>query len=660
MMLGAVLAAVIALVVTAALALVFFRYDRAALAIGKGGAVAASLAGAGGAVAALLSPAEEAWHGPPLPFGTLHLGLDALSAFFLTTLFVVSGLAALYGAGYLGTYLGKRRLAPPAASFNLLVAAMAVVVLARDGVLFLAAWEMMSVTSFFLVAFDSEREEVRRAAYTYLAASQLGAVFLFAAFGMLWRHAGSGDFAAVLAAGAPPAAAVIFVLALVGFGTKAGLWPLHIWLPEAHPAAPSHVSALMSGVLIKLGIYGILRFFTFLGSPPLWWGLVLLTAGAATALLGILHALAQTDLKRFLAYSSVENVGIVTLGLGIGVIGRTFEAPAIAAAGFAGALLHAFNHGLMKGLLFQAAGSVLHGTGAREIDALGGLWRRMRVTGGAFLAGALAIAALPPLNGFAGEWLLYVTAFAAGARLPAAGAVPAVFAVPVLALAGGLAAAAFVRAFGLVFLGEPRTARVSRAREANLPMRAAMVIGAALCAVLGLWPAGALALVLAPARSLVGTVQPAIEGAAPLYAITRAAVVLAVLVAALAAGRWLLLRRRDVRVAPTWGCGYALPTARMQYTAPSLAEPLLAPFDAAMPVRRVQAGPIGYFPAGSRYVERHADAAADRLVRPMFRGAVALLNRLRIIQQGRTQLYLTYVLITLVLLLIWQLGLAGR
>ena len=385
--------------------------------------------------------------------GEFHVGLDPLSAFFLLCVFLVSGLAALYGSSYLRTYIGKRRLAPPLMFFNLLVATMALLVVARDGVLFLIAWEMMSIASFFLVTYEGEREDVRRAGMTYLMAAHLGAVFLFILFGLLSRAAGSFDFDSFARVGAAGSELinVCFLLALVGFGTKAGFWPFHIWLPDAHPAAPSHVSAVMSGVMIKMGIYGLLRVIGFLGSPPPWWGVTLLVIGAVSGVAGVLHALAQHDLKRLLAYSSVENIGIIALGIGIGLLGQSHGEPALAFIGYAGSLFHVLNHGLFKGMLFQAAGSVLHATGTRDLESLGGLSRRMPVTSLMFLIGSVAICGLPPLNGFVSEWLIYVGAFRASGALPTVWAVTSISVVPALALIGGLAAACFVKRSASLF-----------------------------------------------------------------------------------------------------------------------------------------------------------------------------------------------------------------
>jgi len=465
------------------IALLARRSDRVALALGSGTAIAGCVLGAVGSVIALLVQSRESVVVPwALPLGQIHLALDPLASFFLLCIFAVSGLTAAYGWGYLKTYAGHRPIAPAAALFNVLVASMVLLVIARDGVLFLVAWEAMSIASFFLVTFDDDQEVVRRAGMTYLIASHLGAACLFILFAILSGESASFDFDRFGAAGAPAGtASLCFLLAMFGFGTKAGFWPVHVWLPDAHPAAPSHVSALMSGVMIKMGIYGLLRTLTFLGPPEAWWGTLLIILGAVTGILGVLHALGQHQLKRLLAYSSVENIGITAFGIGLGVLGQNRGDPTLAFLGYSGALLHVLNHGLFKGLLFQGAGAVIHATGARDLDRLGGLSRRMPVTSLAFLVGSAAICALPPLNGFVSEWLVYIAAFHGASNLSGPWAISALLVVPALALIGGLGVACFTRAYGVMFLGEPRTAASAGARDPGVGMLVPMLLGAGLC-----------------------------------------------------------------------------------------------------------------------------------------------------------------------------------
>jgi hydrogenase-4 component B len=654
MILAAVLVAVAVLGSSALAAALAMRRDLTALRLGTIGAViACALGGAAGLVALLSGRVEALRTSFATPLGPLHAGIDRLSAFFLVCVFLVSGLSAVYGAGYLRAFVGRRRLAPAVAFFNLLVAAMAVVVLARDVVLFLVGWELMALASFFLVTYESDRPEVRRAGVTYLVASQAGVACVFVLFLILGRSSGSFEFASFTQAAAPVGAlqAAAFLLAVVGFGSKAGFWPMHVWLPDAHPAAPSHVSAVMSGVMIKTGIYGLVRVLDFLGPPPAWWGALLLGIGAVSGVAGVLHALAQHDLKRLLAYHSVENIGIIALGLGLGLIGRSLGHPEVAVLGFTGGLLHVLNHGLFKGLLFQGAGSVLHATGTRELDTLGGLQRRMPRTALTFLVGAVAICGLPPLNGFVSEWLIYLGAFRAGADLPTAWAIPALAVVVALALIGGLAAACFVKAYGVVFLGEPRSDAAARAHEAPALMTGPMWAGAALCVAIGV-AAPATAGLLGPlAASLAGvSATPALG---PLVGVTLTAGAVIALVVILAVVRAGLLRGREVGAAGTWGCGYARPRPTMQYTAASFASPVLTPFDVVFHHEAHTQEPDGFFPRGATWEEHRVDRAESVIVRAV-RGFVAGLRRLGFLQHGRVQLYLIYVLATLVALLLWR------
>lgn len=640
------------------LALLLRRSNRVALATGTVACVVASVIGLVAAGHLLLvggaAEMQASWH---VPVGQLRVGVDALSAFFLLCIYLVSGLAAVYGAGYLGGHAHERTLAPVIFFFVLLVAGMTVVALARDGVLFLVAWEVMSLSGYFLVTFEHEREDVRRAGMVYLIASHIGVVFLFILFTIFARHGGDFSFAALASAGplSSSLANACFLLALVGFGSKAGFWLLHTWLPEAHPAAPSHVSATMSGVMIKMGIYGLLRALTFLGTPPAWWGITLIVVGALSGVLGVLHALAQHDLKRLLAYHSVENIGIITLGIGLGLLGQSAANPTVAILGYSGAILHTLNHGLFKGLLFQGAGSVLFATGTKAIDSLGGLSRKMPVTALTFLVASVAICGLPPLNGFVSEWLIYVAAFHGGA-LSGATLVAALAVIPTLALIGGLAAACFVKAYGIIFLGEPRTKACEPAHDPPRSMRGPMLVGAVLCLAIGLWPQAALQIVARPAQVLVGTTAGADAMLGLLLPITRVALVLVGLAAVLTLLRWGLLRRREVAVGSTWGCGYEAPTARMQYTAASFAEPILDPFEATLH-RPVHENPVrGYFPEEAHYERHPKDVVGDRVLVPAARRLIAALARIQIIQHGRVQLYLVYILVTVIVLLVWQLS----
>ncbi len=632
------------------------RSERWSVRLGVGGAVAACLAGLGAAALALVLRADAvrtfAWN---LPYGSFAVGLDPLTAFFLVPTFLLSGLAAIYAVGYFRPWHGRN----PGRFwlfYNALVASMALVLLARNGVLFLVAWEAMALTSFFLVIHDDAADGVREAGWTYLVASHVGMAFLLALFFLLGRAGGSQDFAAFAAPAG--SAGGLFLLALVGFGTKAGLVPFHVWLPEAHPAAPSPVSAVMSGVMIKTGIYGILRTLALLGGVPAWCAWLVLGLGAVSGLYGVLYALAQRDLKRLLAYSSVENIGIVALGVGLGMLGVCHGLPAVAALGFAGGLLHVLNHAAFKGLLFLGAGAVVHATGTRDVERLGGLLKRLPWTGAAFLAGAVAICGLPPFNGFAGEFLIYGGAFKAllGSDSVGLGGLAAVIA---LALIGGLAVACFARAFGIVFLGEPRTADAEQGHEAGAAMRGPMIALAAICLALGLG-AGAAVRILEPAVTMLTGPAGASAGEASmtwLFPITCAALASALLavVGALVGLRRRLLAGRPVRETVTWDCGYAAPTARMQYTATGFAQPLTQGAEVLLQPHVESRLPAGIFPAAAAFRSATGDVARHRLFDPLFRGTANLLGRLRWLQQGRVHRYVLYVVASLVALLGWAL-----
>jgi formate hydrogenlyase subunit 3/multisubunit Na+/H+ antiporter MnhD subunit len=630
--------------------------------LGAGGALIGCGIAFAGALQALLTGGLESLRLPwAVPLGGFHLQLDALSALFLLPVLGLSGIAAVYGAEYLRGSLRPQAIGFSWFCYNLLIASMALVIIAADGVLFLVAWEVMALSSFFLVAFEHERKEVRQAAWTYLIASHLGTAFVVAFFLILGARAGSFDFDRIGGiAGAR--AGLLFLFAIIGFGTKAGFMPLHVWLPEAHPAAPSHVSAVMSGVMIKTGIYGILRAVTLLDPPSAWWGWLLVAIGLTSGVLGVLFALAQHDLKRLLAYHSVENIGIIALGLGVGLIGMSTQRPWLAVIGFAGALLHVVNHAVFKGLLFLGAGAVQHATGTREIDHLGGLLKRMPWTGAAFLVGAAAISGLPPLNGFVSEFLIYLGAFHGSAALSGANAVASLFVILALALIGGLALACFAKAFGIIFLGEPRSEHVLHAHEAGLAMRLPMLLLAALCLAIGLC-APRVVLAMAPAVGCIVRMPPAetahvlSAAALPLSGIVLCAAGFLFLAALLGWARLRVAGRDAPARTGTWDCGYARPTARMQYTASSFAQPLTDLFRVFLGTRRKFTPPQGALPTQpSAFHSETPDVFTERCFRPLGDGLAWLMAHPRRLQLGRVQVYVLYVALTLIALLIWYVG----
>ncbi len=654
------LAAPACLLLGALLSVAFGRRSGAAGMVAVASCSIAAVLGGASAIEVLRTGTPWGWTSAwSLPWASLSFGMDGLSAFFLAFILVLAVPAAAYGRGYLAHHGGSAWTSASWAFFQTLVASMALVVLARDGVLFLLAWEGMSVASFFLVIYDHRKPEVRSDALVYLVATHLGAAALAAMFGLWGRGAGSLSFQALEAASPGGKMGwVIFVLALAGFGSKAGLAPFHIWLPKAHPAAPSHVSALMSGVMIKMGVYGLMRVILLAGNPPRGWGYTLLAAGALSAVGGVLYALAQHDIKRLLAYHSVENVGIITMGLGAGLLARTSGMETVAVLAICGSLLHVLNHGLFKSLLFFSGGAAAQAAGTRDLERMGGIMRRMPVTGGAFLVGAVAICALPPFNGFVSEWLIY-SGFFGGAIQGAGGPAAALFvAIPVLALVGGLALACFAKAFGVAFLGEPRSEGAAACREVSPWMTVPMVFTGAACAAVGLAAPWAIRLVAPAAQALAGVRASfpweAPDGSGPLYAVVLAGWALLALVALLLGARRLLLRGKTVTAGPTWGCGYAAATPRMQYTASSFAQPLLAPLARLMRPTLRKRRPKGLFPEKASYASHYEDPADRALFDPAVRLFERLGAALRPLQHGRLQAYLLYVLLALVALLAWE------
>jgi len=606
--------------------------------------------------------------------GGFALRLDALGAFFLVVISLVAVPAALYGAAYSEVYEGRRSLPLLGVMLNLFLLTMSLVPLADNVVTFLAAWEGMSLTSYFLVMTESDEPETLRAGGWYLAMTQFGLAFLLATFLLLAGDGGTsfGELRAAAPSLSPAVRAAVFLLALVGFGSKAGLVPLHVWLPLAHPAAPSHVSALMSGVMIKMGVYGLLRVgLDLLGGGPAWWGGLVLAAGALSALLGVLYALMEHDLKRLLAYHSVENIGIIFIGLGAGWMFQSYGLGTLAALGFVGGLYHTINHACFKSLLFLGAGGVLHATGSRNMEELGGLIKRMPRTALFFLVGAAAISALPPLNGFVSEWLVF-QALLGGAAIPRSEvAVLMPVAVALLALTSGLAAACFVKAFGITFLGMPRSREADRAREVPLAMQCGMAVLALACVALGL---GAFAMVPALGAVLAGQsgMPPVavafslrlpleVPGAVGRMSPTFLLLGLVLLLAAVPLGLRLFGAARGLRVSDTWGCGRIAQTPRMQYTATAFAEPLRRVF--AELYRPTEDLSIDFHPDSRYFVQsiEYRTRILPWFERYLYEPVIAWVKvwaaRARAVQSGSVHAYLSYLVAALVallgLLMVW-------
>ena len=579
-----------------------------------------------------------------IPGGAWVFGIDALSALFLLIIVAVGCTSAFYGA----TYFREDRRGPLAhLCLALLIVALSLVVTARAAMPFLVAWESMAVAAYLLVVFDHQQAEIRRAGMLYLVATHTGTLALFLMFAVWGTTATDLTFTSLAAwrPATPGSAAAVLTLALVGFGLKAGVVPLHVWLPPAHAAAPSHVSAVMSGVVIKMGIYGLLRVVALTGSPPAWWGWLILAGGAASGILGVLWALGQHDLKRLLAFHSVENIGIILLGLGAGVLGLAYRVPAVALLGFAGATLHTVNHALFKSLLFLGAGAVYQGAHTRDIDRLGGLAKWMPRTAAVFLIGSVAIVGLPPLNGLVSEWLIFRSLMRAG--LATTDLRIAVLAGASLGLIGALALACFAKVVGIIYLGVPRFDLNTRIRESPAGLLRPQFALAAACIAIGFLPVLALPPVLR-ASALIAHLPADIT---VVDSAVRTLTVLALVVGFALLIGWLLLGRLTRRALPagagTWACAYPYQTPRMQYTASSFAAPLLVAYQ---PVAGIQTHRT------SDTFETHAgDPVLTMLLRPGWWRVRSLARRIRPIQRGRLSAYLMYIVLTLIALMLYLL-----
>jgi hydrogenase-4 component B len=649
-------------------ALILARSPKLASIVGHGGALLGAIAALMLGLAGLAGGSLQLEFADLLPIGGAVFGMDRLSAFFVMVTAVGAIPAALYAIGYTREYAGKHSLAGMGLAFNVFIAAMILVPLACNVLTFLALWEVMSLASYFLVITEHEREETLQAGWIYFVMTHAGFAALFLGFLLLAHATGTASFSEWSAAAAkldPSSRNLIFVLLALGFGSKAGAIPLHVWLPRAHPAAPSHISALMSGVMIKLGIYGLVRVaFDWLGVGPIWLGGTMLVVGAVSGVLGVLYALVDGDLKRLLAYSSVENIGIIMLGIGAAMLFQATQLPGLAALALVAAFYHTLNHAVFKSLLFMAAGAVLHATHTRNLEELGGLIRRLPQTAIFFLVGSLAIAALPPFNGFISEWLTFqslLLSFQISAHT-----VNLLFALGVaaLALTSGLAAACFVRSFGITFLALPRSERAERAREVDWTMRAAMLVLALACVGLGVAPS----VILAPLEAAVF----ALTGAHADMQFSLTAVVandgfgwVAPLWIALGLVGFLLIIPLGLRVIganhrrryyETWGCGRALQTARFEYTAAAFANPFKRVFGLLYrPAKKLD---VEFHPESRYFVRAIAYDNQGRLVfeealyRPLLRLIEALARQARLLQSGSVHGYLVYILIALVALLI--------
>jgi len=653
------------------LALFFYQRPQRANAVSNLVAATASLCGIFFALQVLLNETGRVLTltlQGTIPYLSFTLTIDKLAAFFILALAVLTFAVSLYSVGYLQHYYGKKNIALFGILYNLFIIAMVLVFTAGNMAFFLLAWEMMSLVSYFLVIFENEQKENLRSGLIYLVMTHLGTALIMIAMAFTATYSGSLEITALGNSLPAPVKDLCFVLFFLGFGTKAGIVPLHIWLPLAHPAAPSNVSALMSGIMIKTAIYGILRFvFILLGPGAAWWGTVIMIAGLISAVLGITFALAENNIKRLLAYSSIENMGIILIGLGLALSAAGSNQDSLAALAVLAALFHTLNHSLFKGVLFLGAGSLHYATHSKDLENMGGLLKKMPYAGLFFLLASLAIAALPPFNGFVSEWLTYQALFANLFKDPAGLKLLSILAVAGLALTGGMTAACFVKVNGIAFLGLPRTTQAEKAREVPVIMYIPMALLTLLCLLCGLFPRffgvlpGSLVQQLTGLDPLGGLHGKLVLLTMPLIfnANTVLPVFLLILFLALLAGVWLLVLglggKSQVRCYTTWDCGFPSLNARMQYSATGFSKPFRIVLRALYrPYRELQVeqGASPYYPRSMRYVVSTQPVFENYIYRPianLFTRSARLI-KLKV-QTGSVHIYLIYIFVALVVLL---------
>lgn len=586
-------------------------------------------------------------------FGSVNFVIDPLSAFFIVVIALMSIASVIYAKGYLKPYIEKgKNLRAHMVFLAGLIVSMIFVVTCQNALMFLICWEIMSLSSFFLVIFESEKKEVLRAGIKYLVFMHISVLFIIMAFAICAIKSGSFDFAsfsAVLKSNAH-LANVVFVLSFIGFGTKAGFVPFHNWLPDAHPAAPSHVSAIMSGVMIKTGIYGILRTLSLIGTPSKLISYAVLIISVISALYGVLYAITQHDLKRLLAYHSIENIGIIGIGIGAGMLGLAYHNPIVALLGFAGGILHILNHSIFKELLFLSAGSVYTKTHTRNIEILGGLIKSMPYTAVLFLTGSVAICGLPPFNGFISEFLVYfgmlkglsINSFFAFTTL--------IFAIAGLALVGTMAILCFTKAFSIIFLGLPRSEAAQKPQsDTDMSMILPMGFLALLTLVIGLFPQYVFKMLVKPIAVLSGSELAVAEPASIMQTISFVALAFLAFVCVLVILKMVFGRKIELH--ETWGCGYNRANNHMQYTASSYASPFLSMlkplFKKVFDIEK----PKKLFPKSAHFSLHIEDIEEAYVLNPLLKFDEWFLSKFEKIQNGNLQTYIKYGLLFLVLII---------
>lgn len=654
---------------------VFYRNAHLQNLVAHGAAMAASVAGIALGIAGLLAPTAATFSvSSNLPLLTFQIRVDPLSSFFVLII-SLSGLAvSQFAIGYVRAFEGRCSIGALGGLYNAFLLSMVLVVLADNAFFFLIIWEIMSLVSYFLVVTEHEKAETRYAGFFYLIMTHVGTAFIIVAWLVFYQQAGSFSFETFRHPPGPIPEGfrtLIFAAALIGFGTKAGIIPLHVWLPYAHPAAPSHVSALMSGVMIKTAIYALVRvYFDFLGGTfPWWWGFLILTIGAVSALLGVMYALMEHDLKSLLAYHSVENIGIILMGIGAGMIFQSYGLPQLAALGLLAGLYHTINHAMFKGLLFMGAGALHHATHTRDMEEYGGLIRKMPWTAVFFLIGAVSISALPPSNGFVSEWLTFQSLFLSFQLPNLLLKIILPIGAAMLALTGVLAMACFAKAFGISFLAMPRSAHAREAEEVCWTMRIGMGMMALFCIVLGLAPMGVVPVIDRVTAGFTGTTvaEKIVTGggfalapglgigfasiSTPVLAVLLGILIPAALLASAAIGG--RLRKRYYK---TWGCGINL-KPRMEYTATGFTQPIKQVFDMIYrPTVKLETEMLEesrYFAKRMRFETHIEPVFQEYLYDPVVKVLQKLADRVRVIQSGSLHVYLAYIFVTLLVLLLW-------
>jgi len=638
----------------------YFMVKLSFILLGLSGVMAA---GVGGMVL-MAKQVEQAVLPIGLPWLHVCLRIDPLSAFFFFIVGFVTFVFSCYGPAYVRRHIedGKHPVNTLTFFTGIFIGSMYFVLIAADAFSFMIAWELMSVASYFLVAYQHDRPENRRAAFLYLLMAVVGGLFILLSYGVLARFGDGFSFAAMAQAKMSPTwSTIAFLLAFVGFGMKAGIVPLHVWLPRAHPVAPSHISALMSGVMLKVAVYGFIRFvYDLLGGIQWQWGVLVLLVGAISALMGVLYALVQHDLKRLLAYHSVENLGIIYIGLGLSMIFVATGHKEVATIALIASLYHCLNHSLFKSLLFLSAGAVLEKSGQHNMEHMGGLIKKMPVTATCFLIGCISICALPPFNGFVSEWLIYQSALQGTIlRSGLLGAVVPITAA-VLALTSALAIACFVKVYGIVFLGLPRTKQIEEITEVPYSMQFSQIILSISCLVFGIFPTWTMNIINIIPQKLIGVGYAGANSSSWLWltpinketASYGALVVLAsLLVSWLIAYLALHPARRDnhIHIVPTWDCGFGSLNARMQYTATSFAMPIRQIFSFVWNVKeRVK---HAYQGKGPHYSLHVGDWVWMVLYVPIGKFIRTVAERIVRIQGRNLRVYLCYSFFTLLFLL---------